>query len=344
MPTPSSNLRLLFVTQALDLDDPVLSVYHGWVRSLASEAEAITVIALKVGRHALPENVRIFSLGKERGRVHPLRYAWRFLTLVSRERSSYDAVLVHMNQEYLLIAGWLWKLLGKRAYLWRNHYAGSFLTDLAAASCRKIFYTSTHSYTAKFARAKRMPVGVDLARFLPDTRVSRVPRSILFFARMAESKRPGLVIDALIELCKRGVAFTASFVGSPLPKDEAYLAALRQRVADAGLMERIRFAPGIPNDQAPDLYRAHELFVNASPSGMLDKTIFEAAASGCIVLAASDDWSRMAGGRYTFSGRSELADRLEEHLGTSASPDIRQIAREHDLQALSRSLAEEMVG
>ncbi|MSU74856.1 hypothetical protein EXS57_03740, partial [Candidatus Kaiserbacteria bacterium] len=154
-------MKLLIVTQALDQDDVILSVYHNWVDELARHFERIEVICLKEGRHELPANVRVHSLGKERGAVMRGIYVWRFLSLAWRFRTEYNAVFVHMNQEYILIAGWLWKLLGKPIYLWRNHYAGSWFTDVAAAFCTKIFCTSKHSYTAKYKKTVLMPVGVD---------------------------------------------------------------------------------------------------------------------------------------------------------------------------------------
>jgi len=305
-------MRLLVVTQALDLDDALLSSYHSWVAELGARFTSVEAICLKEGRHTLPQNVRVHSLGKEEGRVHPLRYAFRFLILAWRLRGSYDRVFVHMNQEYVLIAGWLWKLLGKPMYLWRNHYAGSMLTDAAAMFCAKVFCTSIHSYTAKYAKTVIMPVGVDTTRFNQRTSVVRKPRSILFFSRITESKRPGLVVDALIALAKRGAEFTAAFVGSPpTANDEPYLAALRQRIADARLMDRIVFLPGVSNSEAPSVFEAYQVYVNASPSGMFDKMIFEAAASGCVVLAASDDYRLLAGDGHWFKDAAMLTDRLE---------------------------------
>lgn len=337
-------MKLLIVTQALDLDDPVLSAYHGWVAELARHADSVEAICLKEGRHALPENVQVHSLGKERGTKMPFVYAFRFLKLVWTLRTRYDVVFVHMNQEYLLIAGWLWKALHKRAYLWRNHYAGSFLTDIAAFFCEKVFCTSTHSYTAKYAKTVLMPVGVDTERFFPDESVARVPRSILFFARMSPSKRPSVLIDALSALHARGVSFTASFVGSPLAKDADFYNALRERVTRAGLDTVITFSPGVPNEQAPALYRSHDIFVNASPSGMLDKMIFEAAASGCLVLAASEDFMRATSATYSFSDVGMLTERLVEALGgdISRAPLAHVVAR-NSLQELGTKLAGAML-
>src|SRR5690349_15894229 len=132
-------MKLLIVTQTLDANDPVLGFFHSWVHALAPKFEKINVIALGVGVHLLPENVRVHSLGKEKGKRSAFSYALSFFSLAWHLQGEYDAVLVHMNQEYILLTGWLWKLLGKRIYMWRNHSAGSFLTDTAAAFCDKIF-------------------------------------------------------------------------------------------------------------------------------------------------------------------------------------------------------------
>lgn len=329
-------MRLLFVTQALDLDDPVLSAYHGWVAEMAKRAERVEAVCLKEGRHALPQNVSVHSLGKEKGRAPSFVYALRFLRLAWRLRGRYDAVFVHMNQEYLLIAGWLWKLMGKKAYLWRNHYAGSLLTDIAAAFCEKVFCTSKHSYTAKYRKTVLMPVGVDTARFSPGTDEERVPRSVLFFARMSPSKRPELLVEALKLLSSRGVDYSASFVGSPLPKDEVWYEALKESAA--GLPASFR--PGVPNDAATSLYRSHAIFVNSSPSGMLDKTIFEAAASGAAVIAASEDWREAAGEAWWFDGTAEgLAAVLERALAAPSAPELRRVAEANGLEALGTRLA-----
>lgn len=312
--------RVLVVTQVVDSGDLYLGFFHRWLEELSSKLEHIEVICLKEGNHALASNVRVHTLGKEkvvatRGRrVRQVAYAWRFLKLAWELRDEYDAVLVHMNQEYVLISGWLWKLLGKRVYMWRNHYAGSWLTRVAGWLCDAVFYTSKHSFTARFANAVRMPVGVDTARFFPDASVARAPRSILFFARMMESKRPGLVIDALTLLVKEGVSFTASFVGSAPPGEDQYVAALKQRVADAGLADRITFSPGVPNERAAAIYRTHAVYVNAGRSGMLDKTLFEAAATGCFVVAASDDFRELAGGEHYFESTEQLAECLAQAL------------------------------
>lgn len=333
-------MKLLIVTQAVDTEDPVLGFFVRWIEEFSKHVEHIEVICLKEGKHLLPINVRVHSLGKERGAANRVAYVWRFLSLAWRLRRDYDAVFVHMNQEYILITGWLWKLLGKHVYLWRNHYAGSWLTDVAAAFCTKIFCTSKYSYTARYAKSVLMPVGVDTERFSPDKNIQRKLHSILFLSRIAPSKRVEMLIDALITLAERGSDFTATIVGSPLPKDESYYAEIKERARP--LANRITFSPGVPNSETPDLYRAHEIFVNCSTSGMFDKTLFEAAASGCFVLAASKDFALFAGVDTHFSSVAELADRLRAALERSISPRETGFVQKNSLTALASQLGSEM--
>ncbi|MBI4088133.1 glycosyltransferase family 4 protein [Candidatus Kaiserbacteria bacterium] len=341
-------MKLLVCTQAVDQDDPALGFFHEWIRALADRFESVEVICLQEGRHALSDNVRVHSLGKESGRKSRGRYAARFLQLAWSLRNSYDAVFVHQNQEYVLLAGWLWKFLGKRIFMWRNHYAGSSLTGLAAAFCDKIFCTSAHSYTARYANTVLMPVGVDTDLFKFSE--SRTPHSILFLGRITPSKRPDLLVESLGLLVERGVRFTATLCGPVLSKDEGYFAALKRRAEELGLTERVTFRDGVSHDAAATLYASHEIFVNLSGSGMYDKTMFEAAASGCIVIALSKDFTQHIDAQFVPQGGNAeaIARALEHALSAPADENIkaagsfRSLAETNSLKALEARLAREM--
>lgn len=340
-------MKLLLVTQTVDQGDPTLGFFHAWIVELATRFEAVHVVCLYRGSHDLPANVRVHSLGKEEGTQSKTAYVVRFLKLAWQLRKEYDAVFVHMNQEYVLLTGWLWKLLGKRVYMWRNHYAGSWLTGLAAAFCTKIFCTSKSSYTARYAKTVFMPVGVDTGLFYPDPRVRREPASILFLARMSPSKRPEVLIEALETLDRKGIAFTTTFAGSPLPEHAAYHASLRERVERSGLSSRVTFLPGPTRQEAPDLYRTHDIFVNCSPPGMYDKTLFEAAACGCFVLAANEDFSAAIGEGVRARDAGELAARLEGFLtGKEDRKPVMDVlatlVHEHALTGTMERLAREL--
>lgn len=320
-------MKLLICTQAYEANDPALGFFVGWVSALAAQYEQVTVICLRKGEHTLPANVRVFGLG---GGNKILR-AYKLLRGAYKFRNNYDTVFVHMNQEYLLAAGWFWRLLGKKVFLWRNHYAGSLLTDLAVAYCHAVFATSKHSYTAKFKKTILMPVGVDTVRFAPIPGVVRTPNTILSLGRITKSKRLEMLLDA-----QHHVPFTATVVG---PASRSYLAELKGRAGNT-----TTFKDPIPNEQTPALYNSHEVFVNCSPSGMFDKTLFEAAACGCLVLATSDDWAAHAGEEWHVTDTQSLiaalrriAD-LSPEQKESHSAVMRSLAQAHSLDMLVEKL------
>lgn len=326
-------MKLLICTQTLDKDDPFLGFFHAWVDALAQRVESVEVICLKAGPYSLPKNVRVHSLGKEGGRSR-LKYIWRFYRFAWSLRRQYDAVFVHMNQEYVLLGGLFWRLSGKRLFLWRNHYAGSLLTDIAVGLCRGVFCTSAHSYTARFPKTKLMPVGVDTSIFRPDAARARTPHSILFLGRVTASKRPEVLVEALGILKRRGIPFSATLCGPVSHEDTAYIAALRARIIELNLGSAVALDDGIAHDETPAVFASHEVFVNLSRSGMYDKTLFEAAASGCLVVSASDDFNKLVDQRLAFDGTAEdLAATLEALLTLTLQRKERIIAGLADVAA-----------
>ena len=109
-------MKLLIITQTVDRRDTMLGFFHNWLEEIAKGYESILVICLKEGEHDLPPNVRVLSLGKERGNSK-IGYLWNFYKYIWSERQSYDSVFVHMNQEYVLLGWKSWLLLRKPIYM-----------------------------------------------------------------------------------------------------------------------------------------------------------------------------------------------------------------------------------
>lgn len=340
--------RLLVLSQSVDQGDPVLGFFHGWLNAFAGGFPHIHAVCLKEGRHSLPSNIVVHSLGKERG-AGRVGYVLHFFRLIWRLRHEYDAVFVHMNPEYVVLGGLPWRLMGKRVYLWRNHWSSGILTDIAVALSHKTFCTSKSSYITKYRKNVLMPVGIDTEVF----KISGSPRakSILSLGRIAPSKNIHVMLDAFRVLKDKGIEFSASIYGDALPKDEAYLAAQKQFVESNGLSARVTFFPGVPNRDTPAIYSSHQIFVNASASGMFDKTMFEAICCGAITLACSKDYGEFAGLAYAFEADDvqSLVARLEQYLAKSQESiqgealSLRaRIEESHSLHALRNRLVQEM--
>ncbi|MBI5405875.1 glycosyltransferase [Candidatus Kaiserbacteria bacterium] len=342
-------MRLLIFMQTVDREDTTLGFYHGWIEELAKHFERLLIGALRVGAHDLPKNVTIVSL-RPWGYRARVRTALRVLRLTWERRREYDAVFVHMNEEYLLVAGWLFRLLGKRVYFWRNHYAGSILTDIAALFCDKIFYTSKSSYTAKYAHAVQVPVGVDVGSCHLDEPVERRPHSVLFLGRFDISKRPDLVVEALGRIAA-DTALVATFVGgssdpaSPFPKK------VEERAKELGISDKVVFAGPVPNTDTYRFYRSHAVYVNCSRSGMLDKSLFKAIACGCLPLFTSADMAEIIGPEFSCAhdDADDLARQLKKALALSEEERaafVRAYQKKaidtQTLPVLGRRLAEEM--
>ena len=301
-------MKLLVLTQAVDTEDPILGFMHRWIEEIAKNYEHVEVICLKSGRFNLPSNVRIHSLGKPhsappslkatdgrskasagRGKrtISRIKYVSRFYSYIFSLRHDYDAVFVHMNQEYVLLGGLFWYLWGKPVVLWRNHKLGLFTTRIAAALSCTVCYTSPSAYAARFSNAVQMPIGIDTEHFRSIDEVKPHRNSILFLGRIDEVKRPLLFIDALKALVTQGVPFHADIYGDPTYPNDLFFATFKSALAPLQSSCHVTLHPSSRNSDNPAIYSAHSVYVNLTPSGSFDKTIGEAMACGAIVVTAN---------------------------------------------------------
>jgi len=289
-------MRLLIVTQSIDINNPLMGFFTRWVEEFSKYFEKVIVICLERGEYQLPKNVKVLSLGKEKhiGNsrkwhiIRRLEYLYYFYKYIFKERNNYDKVFVHMNQEYVILGGLFWKFFKKKIFLWRNHPFGNFLTDLAVFLSSKVFCTSLNSYTAKFKKTVIMPVGVDTEIFKRDKNISAIENSILYLGRISPIKNIDVLIEAVKILDREGIDFILNIVGGAKEKDKEYFEKIKKLSKDLEDKGKIKFLGEIPNYKTPEIYNQHEVFVNLTPSGSLDKAIFEAMSCGCIVLCSNN--------------------------------------------------------
>ena len=341
-------MKLLIITQKIDKNDAILGFFHNWVLKLSKKFEKIKVICLEKGLCELPSNVEVFSLGKEKG-ASKLKYLLNFYRYIFWLRADYDAVFVHMNQEYVILGCKFWKILGKKIFLWRNHPKGNFFTDIACFVSKKVFYTSPQSYTAKFKNSILMPVGIDTEKFNSQNE-NRKRNSILSLGRISPIKNIHKLVEAAILLDQRGVDFCLDIVGDGVnPEDKEYHDSLRKNAEYLVKKGKINFLESVSQEKAVELYQTHEIFVNLTPSGSMDKTILEAVACGCTTLVANEFYRDVKWVVVTGLSDSEISEKLEFFLSTDqVKPNILQdssrqyVVENHGLSALMDRLEEEI--
>lgn len=261
-------MKLLVVTQAVDLNDPLLGFFHRWLLEFAKNVESLEVVCLREGEHTLPDNVRVHSLGEGK-----LSRALRFLGLVWSLRKNYDAVFVHMNPEYLVLAGKFWYFAGKRVGLWYTHKHVDTKLRIAEQLTNFIFTASKESFRLTSKKLHVMGHGIDTDFFTPG---GERGTHLLSVGRLMQSKRHDLVIRA------------AAAAGRPLRivgegPAHANLEALAKEVNAS-----VKFLGATTQDAVRNEYRSAYALLHTSETGSLDKVVLEALACGTPVVTTSE--------------------------------------------------------
>jgi len=338
-------MKLLIVTQKIDIEDDLLGFMHGWINELAKRCQSIVVICLAKGEYSLPLNVKVLSLGKENKKSRG-QYLWRFFRYVWQERRNYDFVFVHMNQEYVCLAGILWKLLGKKIAFWRNHPTGIFFTKIAVFLSDKVFCVSEFAYVARYKKTILMPAGIDTDFFRKDPQIQKEPRSLLYLGRISPIKKIEVLIEALQILKRRNTKFRAEIVGNHSVIDAEYFSGLQQKAGGLVLWQK-----GVPYLEAPGIYNRFEIFINLTPTGSYDKTTLEAMACESLVLVSNRSYERKIDTRFIFleNNAPDLARKIESLFSLNSQTKIDSgvllrdyVLKNHSLAKLTDKLAQEL--
>ena len=279
-------MKLLIITQKVDIEDDIKGFFHRWIEKFSEKLDFLNVICLQSGKYSLPSNVKVFSLGKENGlsKIGQLRL---FCSHIWQLRKDYDAVFVHMNPVYVVLAGIFWKLWQKKIYLWHNHKDGNLITGLAIKFSDAVFYTSPHSFSARFKKSKIMPVGIDTERFkIQDSRF-KIQDSILYLGRFSSVKNVDVLIEAANLLDKEGVNFILNIVGQPGEDEKEYFQKIKNLSEDLEAKGKIRFLGKFANYETPKIYNQNDIFVNLTQGGSFDKTTLEAMACQSVILVSN---------------------------------------------------------
>jgi len=277
-------MKLLILTQKVDINDDVLGFMHGWIAEFAKHCESVIVICLQKGEYNLPRNVKVLSLGKEGGRSR-LKYLWRFYKYICLERKNYDTVFVHMNQIYIVLGGVFWKIFNKRLTLWYVHKSVNLKLKLAEKLADKIFTASKESFQLKSKKIIITGHGIDINKFKPQklnfNKDSKL--KIIYVSRISKIKNQEMLIRAIDILVnkKNFKNLEVCLVGAPAtPPDRPYLESLKDLITEFNLNNYIKFLGKIPNKDIVKYYNESNLSVDLCPTGGVDKVVLESMACG----------------------------------------------------------------
>lgn len=326
-------MRLLFVTQKVDVDDPILGATVAKLRALASRCDHVHVLALSVGRHDLPANVTFAEFGAPTRLRRGLRYA---RVLASALRSRPDALLAHMCPIYLVLAAPLAKPLRVPLLIWYTHWTLDRTLRAATSLCDVALSVDRRSYPIDSPKVIGIGHGIDVDEFASrdGTPAAGARLRLLALGRTSPSKGFRTLFSALEQAAERGLDFELDLRGpSTTDEERQHRSELIEQVHAGALRDRVRIEPPVPRPEVPELIRRFDAVVNPTrgqtQGGALDKVVFEAAASAVPVLACNPHFESFLGElpvelRFRSGDAHDLAEKL---LAFAESPlETRQAA------------------
>jgi glycosyltransferase involved in cell wall biosynthesis len=341
-------VRLVFITQRVDADDPALGATVAKLRALAEHVDELVVLTLAARPTDLPANVRI----KELGASHRLlRGAHLVAALVPELRRRPVAVLAHMSPIYAVLAAPATRLMRVPLLLWFTHWRASTTLRVAERLSTRVLSVSSQSFPLPSRKLVETGHGVEVPVVRGPARADDGTLRVLCLGRTSSAKGLEAVIraahllsDVPVELELRGPSLTEA--------EHAHRRELAALVAQLGLESLVHVADPVAQPDVAAVYARCDVLVNNMRAGALDKVVYEAAAAGLPVVVASEGFDQLVGDidpplRFAQDDAGELAERLRALH--AAGPERRRwiggelrhrIERDHSVEEWARRVVE----
>lgn len=286
--------RLLVFNLRTDADDHILGFTTHWLNALARHYDAVDVLTMHAGRLALADNVRVYSVGRERGysEVRRLLNFYGMLAgLLFRHR--YVACFAHMMPLFAALGAPLLKLWRVPIVVWYTHKQRTRQLEWATRFAYRVVSAVPSSYP--IATPKLRPLGhgirTDFYTPAPSAMPPLQPPEIVMVARLTEIKRQDLLLDACANLdCKLVLVG-----GIPDGFGGEYARHLQATVQARGWQDKVLFMGEQTPEGVRNAYWRASLALNLSPQGLFDKAALEALACGVPTLVTNPAFAETLG-------------------------------------------------
>jgi glycosyltransferase involved in cell wall biosynthesis len=349
-------MRVLVINLTVDADDTVFGFTTAWITALAQRVEHVTVITMQTGRIALPDNVEVHSLRKERGYPEWRRLGrfWRLAWNATRDRRI-DACFVHQGAVFAVLFAPIRLLRRVPIVLWYAHGHVPRTLRIAEKVVDRCVTSTPSGFKLATPKLRVLHQGIDTERFAPNgSRPASDALTAVNVGRISPSKLTLEVVDAVGLAVADGVPVRLTLIGGPATgDDQAYLDRIERRIAD-GLGEHVQARGPVPYPEIDKAYKAAAFFPSLSATASLDKTLLEAMACGCVPLSSNESFAQIANdaglGALVCPPTAEgLADRLRWAASLTAAERVELSAavrgvveRDHGLGALTDRIVGEL--
>jgi glycosyltransferase involved in cell wall biosynthesis len=278
-------VKVIFVCQAVDQDDPVLATTVRWIEALARQPAVarVSVLALRTGRHQLPPEVEVRGFGRS-NRVATLLAFCREVIRSLRPRPAFFFVYQGGPYPLLLLPA---KLLCRTPIVqWKAHPAISRAMAFYARWCDDLIFTPAKaSFPLELAKVRAVGHGVDTELFQPQ----ELPKTgdLIAVCRIAPRKHVAEMITAVASANRAfGTAFRLDVYGPTLEGQEAYAAELRVLLDRLQASGFVTLHEPVQHSRMPALLSGHRAFLSFSETAV-DKAVIEAMACGLPVISTN---------------------------------------------------------
>lgn len=324
-------MHVLWFNMKMDEGDPLLAFTIDWVNAFARYVDRVTVVTMVAGTYRVRDNVRVLSMGKERGFSEPRR-ALEFYRHVARtlRRDPVDACFAHMVPIFAVMAAPLLKLYRVPTVLWYAHGHVPRMLRIAHRLVDREMTSMPNAFRVPSTKLHVVGQGVDTDVFVPAPRGAAAQAdafTVVHVGRLSPIKDLGTLVAAADELVNRRgrTELRVELVGDVcIPADEAYRAELEGMVRRAGLQEHVRFRGAMAFREVPSCYVNADVAFNGCPTGAPDKAALEALACGVPLVASNETFNGILGGDapglvFRQGDAADLADKLERLAGRGAA-------------------------
>lgn len=294
-------MKLVFLTQAVDVDDPILGATVAKLDALARRVDELHIICDRVGRHELPANCTLATWAAPTRLGRGLRMLRALVPILVRRRPA--AVIAHMCPIYLVLAAPFAKLLRVRLLLWYTHWTIDRTLALATRLADAGLSVDPRSYPLDSPKVRGIGHGIDIREFAPRAAAPDSdgrPLRLLALGRTSPSKGFLTLLRALELAAGAGLDATLELRGPTTTEEERrHRAELEEAIARPALAGRVRLEAPVPRGRVPELLRSFDAVVNPTKGqthgGALDKVVYESAACAVPVIACNPHFDGFLG-------------------------------------------------
>ena len=298
--------RLVFLTQSVDPQHPVLAATLPKIRALAARVDEVVVLAQSGDGDGLPVNVEVRTFGAP-SRVQRV---WRFERELARALPA-DAVVAHMIPAYVVLAAPQVRPRRTPLLLWYTHWKASSTLRAAERLATAIVSVDRRSFPLASPKVRPIGHGIDVDEFVCTDRIRGPGLQALVLGRYSPAKG----IETILRAVKQVGGVDGQLHGVALNELERRHRSELERLG-------VPLGDAVPRTQVPELFASSDVLVNNMEAGAPDKVVYEAAAACLPVLASNPVFDELVDGYPLLFERDSpesLAERLRWFAGLDES-------------------------